>query len=516
MVNKDRTYNSISNSIYGILSYFIILIVTFLSRKIFATSLGEEFLGLNSLFSNFVTMLSLPELGLSTAMLFFLYKPVAEKNKEKICAFLNFYKKIYNWIGLGITFVGIIFSFFLNIFVHSSINSVQIQIYFILYLLGTTVTYFYAYKKNILYADQQNRVISITHTVCKTLFEIIQMIIIFYSHNYIFYLILLIIFNFLENFYCSYYVNKTYKDLLIDKNILINSAEKKLLYKKIRDLLIQNISGFIVTFTDNLLISFFLNTVVVAIYSNYILITTTLKTIFSQIFSAFTTSFGNLYVTESKEHSYDVYLKSQFFANWFVGFTAIAFFSLIQEFITLWLGKQYLFDLNLVLIITIVYYVNCINVPSISVQNALGIHYMDKNIMLLQSFINLVVSFILGSIMGVTGIMLGTIIATIFPVISKPYIIYVNVFEKPFAIYIKNFLFWILLTVFSGTVTFYITNILIQGNINIITFLLKMIISLIIPNMIFILFNFKNENFKYFYNLLITIIRNVITVRIKK
>ena len=131
MTSKNRTYNSISNSLYGIISYFIILVVTFASRKVFALSLGEEYLGLNSLFSNFVTMLSLPELGLSTAMLFFLYKPVANRDTIKINSFLNYYKKIYRFISIGITITGLFFSFFLGYFVHSEINPHIIQIYFL-------------------------------------------------------------------------------------------------------------------------------------------------------------------------------------------------------------------------------------------------------------------------------------------------------------------------------------------------------------------------------------------------
>lgn len=510
MKKNDRTYNSISNSVYGILSYLIILIITFISRKVFVSSLGNVYLGLNSVFSGFVTMLSLPELGLSTAMLFFLYKPVAENDANKVTAYLKFYKKIYNSIGLIITLIGILFSFTLPFFIHSPLDNKSIQVYFIFYLIGTTITYFYAYKKNILYADQKNRVISISHTLFKTSFEIIQMISIFIFKNYIFYLILMILFNFLENFYCNYYVNKKYKNLINKKNAELNISQKKELFKKVKDLLVQNISGFIVSFTDNLLISMLLNTFVVAIYSNYLLITATLKTLFSQIFSAFTTSFGNLFVTESIEKSYDIYLKAQFLAFWLIGFTSITFFVLIQDFITIWLGERFLFNISLVFIMTTVYYINCINVPSISVQNALGLHYKDKNIMIIQAIVNLVVSYILGIKFGISGIMCGTIIAMIFPVISKPYIIYKSVFQKSFLLYIKQFSYWGVITLIIGSITWGICSWFSLSDHLFLSFIIKSLICCLLPNVLYILLNFKNDYFLYYFNILKGIISKIL------
>lgn len=505
-MSKSRTKNSISNSLFGIMSYFITFIFAFISRKVFSVSLGSEFLGLNSFFSNIVSMLTITELGLSTAIIFFLYAPISKNDQKKIKAYIFFTKKLYMVIAAIISIIGIILTIFLDVFAETTLNMNTVRIYFLLYLASTVATYFYAYKKSILYADQKNRIVAIVHTVSKIAFETTQMIVIYLTKSYYFYLILLIISNFLENYVCSKYVDKYYPYLKNKENDDLSKLEKKDLYIKTKNLFIQNISSFIVTSTDNILISTFINVTTVGIYSNYVLLTSTLKTVFSQIFSAFTTSFGNLAVTESKEKSYIVFKNAYFFSFWFSSITCIMYLLLIQPFIALWMGDSYLFNYTVPILLSISYYVINMNVPAISVQNALGLHHVDKNIMMLQALFNLVLSILFVNFIGIQGIILGTIISTLlFPTLSKPYVIYKYVFEKKVAFYYFEWIKQAIVMSLTFVISYMIVSKIVISNL-FVSFVVKAFLSFIIPNMIYIILFRKKEEFNYFKTLIFRII----------
>ena len=506
-MESSRTKNSISNSLFGIMSYFVTFIFAFVSRKVFSVSLGSEFLGLNSFFSNIVSMLTITELGLSTAIIFFLYEPLAKKDHEKIKSYIFFSKKIYMIIAACISFIGIILAIFINVFAETSIEINTVRIYFLFYLASTVATYFYAYKKSILYADQKNRIVAIVHTISKIIFEMTQMVIIFKTKNYYFYLILLIISNYFENFICSKYVDKYYGYLKKDdKKNNLSKLEKKDLFIKTKNLFIQNISSFIVTSTDNIIISSFINVTTVGIYSNYALLTSTLKTVFSQIFSAFTTSFGNLAVTETKEKSYMVFKNAYFFSFWFSSLTCIMYFLLIQPFINIWMGDNYLFDYSIPILLGISYYVINMNIPAISVQNAVGLHHVDKYVMVLQAIFNMIFSIVFVKIIGIQGVILGTILATLlFPTISKPYVIYKYVFEKNVTRYYIEWIFQLIIMILTFFITYLLLNNFYVCNL-FITFIIKSILSFIIPNIIYIIIFRKRDEYIYYKKLVMKIV----------
>lgn len=502
----SRVRNSVYNSLCGIIAYLVITLVAFISRKIFATVLGQEYLGLEGLFINIISMLSLSELGLSTAILFFLYEPVTKSNNEVVKTYMSFYKKIYRYIGSFIFIIGILITMNLKYIVKTELPLIQVQIYFVLFLLSTVVTYFYSYKKGILYADQNNRIISLIHMGMKICGSILQIIILIKLKSYIGYLMILIISNLIENILCSRIVDKKYP-YLKEKNIVdLEKKQKKEIYYKVKGLVIQNISGFIVTSTDNIIISIFVNVISVGIYSNYILISQTLKTLFSQVYSAFTTSFGNLVVKEDSKKIYEVFEKVKFFSFWSISFCTVMYIVLIQPFIELWMGKEYLFSYTIAILIGISFYVTMMNVPFISMQNALGLHHLDQYIVILQAVMNLLISLVLVEKIGVIGIIIGTICSTIiFPTLSKPYIIYKNVFKqnvfKYYMEYIVQSSFMLIVCIIINTIfqTMYLEK-------GIGSFLLMAVIGSIIFNGIYIGVFFRKKEFKYFMELIINFI----------
>lgn len=505
-MSKGRVRNSVYNSLCGIISYIVITLIVFISRKVFAITLGQEYLGLEGLFVNIISMLSLSELGLSMAILFFLYEPVANSNKEIIKSYMLFYQKIYRYIGGFIFIAGMLIAINIKHIAKTDVSLKEVQLYFILYLISTVVTYFYSYKKGILYADQNNRIISLIHMGIKVCGSILQIMILVGFRSYIGYLIILIMSNLLENILCSRVVDKKYPYLKEKDGVEINKRQKKEIYYKVKGLVVQNISGFIVTSTDNIIISMFVNVISVGIYANYILISQTLKTLFSQIYSAFTTSFGNLAVKENNEKIYEVFKKVKFFSFWSISFCTVMYIVLIQPFIELWMGTEYLFSYDIAILIGISFYVTMMNVPFISMQNALGLHHLDQYIVILQAIINLVISLVLVKCIGIAGVIIGTICSTImFPTLSKPYIIYKNVFKKSvFKYYIEYIAQSTLMLIVCVIINTIFRTINIENSIG--NFLVMGIIGSVVFNVIYICVFYRKKEFRYFEKLVINFI----------
>lgn len=509
---SSRTRNSMLNTVFGIGSHLFILLFTFFSRKIFIDVLGPTYLGLNTTFSNIVLMLSLTELGLGSSMVYFLYKPLAENDHKMVRIYQAFFRNIYNYIGIAITAIGFVLSFGLLFFVKSDLPTQEVQFFFILYLLATTVTYFLSYKKNLLLADQQNRVISVAHTIAKIAFEIAQITIILVTQSYVLYLLLFIVFNFTENLLISFYVDRKYPHLKQKEIEKLSSEQKKEVMIKVRDLFVQNISGFVVSSTDTLLISAFIDVAAVGLYGNYLVIINVLKTMFSQIFSSFTTSFGNLHASADVERCYGIYRKGQFLAFWFLSFTSIAFFILIQDFIFLWLYDGAVLATAIPFLIVLSYYVYGISVPSISIQNALGLYNADRNLMIVQAVINFILSIIFVNTIGVAGVILGTVLSTAcIPMISKPYIIHNQVFGRSPKRYYKELFYGLLLTIIVGAGVYYLSSMISTG-ILFVDLIGKAIFTTASVNVLYVCIFYQTEEFQYYF----TIVKNMLSKVLKK
>ena len=497
---SSRTKRTIINTISGMSSFLIILLATFIGRKVFADKLGAEFLGLNNFFTSVVSMLSLTEMGVGTAMLFFLYEPVSLKDNKGIKSLMQFYKKIYLAIGMIITALGAIATIFIHRFIDSTLTVSDIRLYFILFFLSTSVTYFWAYKKNLLYADQKSSIISVTRTISKVLVILIQTVILVATGNYALYLLLNIIGNIADNLMCSIIVDKQYP-YIRDKDIVpVSETHKNALFKKIVPIFIYNVADYIVTSIPTIFISA-TSLITSGLYSNYILITSTLRATLGSIFAAFTFSFGNLAALESDKKCYEVFEKIDFMAYWIVSTCTVVFINLIQPFICLWVGSDFQLSFLSSILIGINFYCVMMNVPAVSVQNALGLHHHDQYANLGYALVSVILTVILGNNFDLPGIVSANIISIIlFPTITKPYVIYKNVFHVSPSKYYINYVKRFLLLGFMLVGTFYSIKLITIENA-IFSFIIQGVISFFIPTLILFVLYAKTEEFKYYLNL---------------
>lgn len=509
-----RTKNSIQNSIVAIISNVLIIILGFVVQTVFVKTLGEEYLGINGLFNNIISMLAIVELGIGPAIVSNLYKPIADNDTKKINALLKYYKKSYNVIGLLVIIIGLFIMPFLNYFVNTSItftNYGGIYLIFFLFIIDAAFSYFYAYKRSLIQADQKNRIINITHLICFTLMIIFQIIVLIFSENYILFLIIKIMFRLLENIILSLIVNKNYSYLKDDcENV--TKEDKKNIFQKIKGLIYHKISSYLVLGTDNIIISKFLGVGIVGIYSNYYLIINSLYSLICQLFSAITASVGNLISSSSKEKCYDTYKKIMFVNFWIYGFSSTAIFCMMEPFVTIWLGEEFLFTTEVLAILVINYYMLGMR-SSIGVfKDAAGIFYEDRFIPIIESLINIVASLILVKYFGLFGVFLGTFLSSLIVVFySLPHFVFKKLFDKSKREYYKLYLKYALITILSVVLTSLSCNLINNYFItsNLLNLLVATGLSALIPNLLFIVIFRKTDEFNYFKTLVLDKIKNV-------
>lgn len=505
-MENSRTKNTVLNSIFGIVGYVAVIIISFALRRVLASVLGSEYLGLNSLYTNIVSFLSLTELGLSTAIIYFLYKPLSDGDEKKVKAYLEFYKKAYTLIALVIFLIGFVLIFLLPFIAKTTVALRKVQLYFALYVVNTSVSYLIAYKKCLIYADQKARVISLFHATTKLGFSTLQIIALYLTKSFLWFTVVMIACTVADNAACAIYADKQYPYVKNKRSEKLSKEELKAVKLKMIPIALQSVAGYVVSSTDSIIISAVISVGLVGIYSNYTLISTTLKSLYGQVFSAFTNSFGNLSVSGDKERAYYIYDKSVYAAFCMTCCMTSCFVSAVNPFIRLCFGADYVLSYSTVLLVAASFYFTCMNTPAVSAQNALGLHDKDVGVVLVQGVLNLVLSLVLVYIMGLNGVIIGTVVSTVLcPFFSKDYVIHKYFFQKkPLKIYIWQ-LFYLLVTAILCGFGFYIGNQVFEiqswGGLIGIGFL-----TLFVSAIVVILTTFRTEKFKYILSLMKTII----------
>lgn len=492
-----RTKNSFKNALFSFGNTFIITILSFFARKIFVEVLSTYYLGLNGLFTNLISMLALAELGIGTAITFSLYEPLANDNKEKIKALMQFYKKAY-YIIAGIIFSsGFILSFFLDYIVkESERGSGYLQIVFILFLLNTSITYLFSYKRTLITADQKKYKLVPYLTGFRVVLIIAQITVLILTQNFILYLITKIIVTIIENLVINRYINKKYQFIKNDITTDLPVEEKKLIKKNVKAMFLHKIGDYIINGTDNIIISSFINVSTVGLYSNYGLIINTVKKFLMNIFTSMTASFGNLIAEENQLRQQEVFNQFNFLAYWVFSWATICLYVLVNPFITLWLGQEYLIDQTIINIVLINFFLVGMRVPLGVVKTSAGVFEQDKYVPLIQSFVNLTVSIIMVQYWGLTGVFVGTLASSIaVPNWYRPIVVYKYVFDSSVIDYFKRFFVYSLVLIINIFITSMIQK-QFFGEINLLNFIINMFLCLIIPNLFIILVFYKTKDFK--------------------
>lgn len=498
-----RTSNSIKNSLIGVIASLVNILASFIAQKLFINLLGIQYLGLNGLFTNILSFLGIAELGIGEAIIFNMYKPIAEDDKEKIKSLMQFYKKAYLYIIGIILLVGMSITPFVENFVGETDLNINIKMVYLLFLFQTVSSYFLAYKRSILYASQKNYIVNIIHILYILVLNIGQIAMLYLTSNYFLYLAVKIVCVILENIAITLYVNKNF-NYLNEKNVKKLSDEmNKDIFSRIKAMFLHKIGSFVINGTDNILISKMFGVLYVGLYSNYYMITNAVTTLFSQFISASVPSIGNLLVENNDDKTYLTFKRIRFLNFYIATCTGTCILLVIQPFITLWIGNEYLLSIPVVLAIVFNYYQKMMRKTYDSFMVAAGICIENKFVPIIESILNIVFSIIFAKMFGLIGIFIGTIISGLtLWFYSYPKFMYKKILKRKYSDYIKETFSYIILFIIISLVSFKITLLIEIKNI-ILKIVVYLTIAVVVSNLLLICIFFKSDNFKYFKELMV-------------
>ncbi|MDD3409221.1 MAG: oligosaccharide flippase family protein [Eubacteriales bacterium] len=492
-----RIQKSMKNMIFSMSAYIITILLSFVERKVFVMTLPEEYLGISGVMTNILTILTISELGLGEAIMFSMYKPIREKDQEKIIALLNMYKSAYRVIVLVIVAISAAFLPFLPRLIGSvSISLEEEYLIYALFVINTLDSYFGAYRRSTVIAYQERYVVSAIHGIARSIMYLLQIIILVLLRNYLLSLCIAIISTFSESLAIYHIAGVRYPVTKTHSKNKLPKDERKEIYRNIRAMAIHKLGGTCVTGTDNLLISWFVGVVQVGLYSNYVLIKSTIVTITQSIFTSMAASMGNL-GNEDKSYSYTVFNRIYFASSWLFGWCSVCLLCLYQNFISLWVGSNFLLDSSSKILIVISFYLTGMRQPVLMTREAFGLFWDDRWKAVAEAIVNLVASIALARVYGLNGIIMGTIISTLVTCFwVEPYILFVRGFKRSCAEYFMRYMKYSFAMLVSYFATDYLCGSIV--GISYLGFAIKIVICLVIPNIIYYVFSFRQQEFKYF------------------
>lgn len=454
--------------------------------------MGVKYLGLNSLFASILQVLNLAELGVGSAMVFSMYKPIADDDTFRICALMRLYKIYYRIIGGIIAVVGLIIAPAVPFLIKGSIpKGINIYILYLLNLGATVLSYWlFAYKNSILQAHQRDDVVSKIRIITSTIQYIVQILILYIFHNYYAYLIVAMIVQVVNNIVTAYVSNMLYPNYKPKGKL--PKSEVKQINQRIRDLFTSKIGTVIYDSADTIVISTFLGLSVLAVYQNYFYILSSITGFILVIFSACTAGIGNSIVVETKEKNYKDLNIFSFIVLWIAGFCSCCLLCLYQPFMELWVGKELMLNFSAVICLVFYFFIRQINSLLNLYKDAAGLWHEDKFRPLVSAMVNLALNLILVRFIGIYGIILSTVLAILC--VGMPWIIhnlFAIIFEKKNMIpYVSTILYYCFVTTISCFVCYFICSFVKMGLVA--TLFVRGIICCFTLNLLFFLF-YKNK-----------------------
>ena len=492
----ERTKNASRNIVFGVLLKAYQILVPFLMRTAMIYLMGVQYLGLNSLFTSVLQVLNLAELGVGAAMVYSMYKPIIEDDDIAICALMKLYRTYYSVIGLVIAVVGCALTPFIPHLIKSDVPAdINIYILYLLNLGATVLSYWlFAYKNSILQAHQRTDVVSKVTLVTSTIQYGLQLFVLWAFHNYYLYVIVLLATQALTNIVTAVCADRLYPQFRPRGKV--DKVQVKKINQRIRDLFTSKIGGIIYDSADTIVISAFLGLTVLAVYQNYFYILNAITGLIAVVFTACMAGIGNSIVVESKEKNYQDLNKFTFIITWVAGFCSVCLLCIYQPFMELWVGKDLMFSVSAVVCFVIYFFVRQFNALFNLYKDASGMWHEDRLRPLAAASTNLILNLILVQFIGIYGILLSTVLAIVC--VGMPWLIH-NLFsiifeKKHMWHFIGRMAKYTFVVFISCVVTYFICSRFSLGVIP--TILVRGVICLIVPNLIYYLVFKKTKEFQ--------------------
>ena len=449
---------AIKNVFWGYIGTFVTALLNFVSRTVFIYSISADYLGINGLFASVLGVLSLSELGIGVAMGYSLYRPAAENDVEKIKSLMKLYRTAYRVIAVIVALLGLLLLPFLHCIIKGGDGIEHIKIYYLIFLFNTVSSYFVSYKYSFVNAKQQSYIVNNLTTVFNLIMTSGQIAVLIIYKSYIAYLIIQMLVQLLMKIYSSIYIDKLYP-FLNDKNVKpLEAEEKKKIQTNIKALIIHKIGEISVYQSDNIIISSFVSITAVGLLSNYVLITGFFNTFIGVFFNSLTGTIGNYLAVSTPDDQYKLFQIIDFAGFILFSFSAVCIYALIQPFILLLWGSEYVLPTGFLSVYLLNFFLTGQRMAIQQVKIAGGVFVQDKFLPLSQALVNLSVSIILVQFWGITGVFIGTVIAGLLPSLVRPYIVFRYLFKRSAWKYYIEYAIRLCIISATGAVCFMITQ----------------------------------------------------------
>lgn len=496
----NRIKNITRNMGSTVFAQMPLFLISFIVRKVFVIVLGEQYLGLNGLFSNILSVLSVVELGFGASITYSLYRPLAIGDREKVKSLMRLYRRAYRTIATLIIMLGASMTPFLDFFIEDIPDGVeQIELIYMIHVLYFGLPYFFAYKGSLLFADQKKYVETLIHACINILCHVVQLVLLVVFRNYILYAACLVLSALASGIWTSVSVNRRYP-FLLEKDVQpLSKDDKAVIQRNVGAMVFHRFGMAVVSGTDNILMAKFVSLAAVGRYSNYMVITNALYQVLERFYGDIMASMGNLNAIENDEKKLRAFNNQHFFSAWLIGLCAICLRHLYNPFITLWLGEDYLFSQDIVAVIAINFYITYMRRPVVYTKDAMGLFWYDRFVPLIEVALNFALSLILSKSMGVRGILWGTAISMVLvPFWIQPVILYRRGLNRNPVDYFIRFGKYTAATAFAGWITGWLCRLLPGG---VAAFILRVCVCAVAPNIIFFLIHRRTDEFQYLYGI---------------
>ena len=486
MKSESRIKNVSNNLVFSIGCQIINLILNFVVRTVFIKTLTVEYLGVNGLFSNILTILSFAELGIGNAIVFHMYKPLAINDTEKLKSLMFFYKRAYRIIGIIVAIAGLGAIPFMSIIVPNPPDIKENLLFiYLLFLFDTSSSYFFTYKKSIIIADQQNYLVEIYTQIVKVCQIILQVLILFTTKNYIVFLITQILSTFTSNIVLAVKADKMYP-FLSGRASMLSKDETKKITQDVGALVVYKFGSIILNGTANIIISAIINVATVGIVSNYHLLINACQSILGRVTNAFVASVGNMNAIEGIDKQYNIFRKIFFINSWMYGFFSVGLMLLLNDFIMLWIGRDYILSGFTTFSLVLHFYIFGVHNTASTYRTTLGFFKKGKKAPLAAAIINIILSLYLGKRIGVAGIFLATSISRVVTMgIVDPYMVFKHLNVPIYKYHLEYFIHVLIYVTIYFVITYLYSFINIQSGV--LMFIVKGVIAAIVFNVIMIL-----------------------------
>lgn len=494
-----RTRNSFFNFLANEGSHFLNIILSFICRTVFIYTLSQEYLGINGLFGNILTVLSLAELGIGTAMTFHIYKPVADGDEVLQRQLMNMYRWLYRIVAAVVAVIGLALIPFLPHLIRDYAayeDLVNLKVIYLIYLFNTVSSYFFTYKRSLIDAHQKAYINTIINTVFTMVQFTGQIVILLLTKNFIAYLVFQIACNLLTSVVGMLVAQRMYPYIKGNRKEMPPKETRQSIYKNIGAMFFHRVGSVVVNDTDNLIMSAFVGLTSVGIYSNYQMIQYSINVALNGLFGAFTASIGNLGAIKEKKRLFEVYHTLYFLSFWLYGFSTIAFIVMYNPFIRVWAGENYLFPMPIVLLICVLFYVSGMRVLTLTFRDAMGLYWYDRYKPIFEIIINLSTSLYLVNKIGISGIFIGTLISTFTTSWwVEPYVTYKHGFTQPVRDFFKRYFLYAATVLAVGSVTYYLCGFYTMGGIT--EIVLKLLTCIMFYNGMIVILYHRSTDFQH-------------------